>query len=273
MKEDYRSKRKIERKLFRKKKADKEKELFVQINSLAECKDTRKLYQRIKNVRNGYSQQPLLCKDESGSVLADEEKCLKRWTEYFRSLLNQSRPETLEEENAPEIQLNTQFVETPTLEEVRNNVQKLKNNKSPGSDNLPGELFKYGGEALCQRLHEIIVKMWEKEELPEEWELGIICPIYKKGDKLECDNYRGINLLNIAYKLFANILYNRLRPPRMKLLVNIKVDSATIARLQINYSVSGRCWKNAKNLMSKRTICSLISKQHMTESFESFYGA
>ena len=212
MKEDYRSKRKIERKLFRKKKADKEKELFVQINSLAECKDTRKLYQRIKNVRNGYSQQPLLCKDESGSVLADEEKCLKRWTEYFRSLLNQSRPETLEEENAPEIQLNTQFVETPTLEEVRNNVQKLKNNKSPGSDNLPGELFKYGGEALCQRLHELIVKIWEKEELPEEWELGIICPIYKKGDKLECDNYRGINLLNIAYKLFANILYNRLRP-------------------------------------------------------------
>src|SRR6202000_2750056 len=69
------------------------------------------------------------------------------------------------------------------------------------------------------------------------------------------------------------VLFFTSDPTRMKLLVNIKVDSATIARLQINYSVSGRCWKNAKNLMSKRTICSLISKQHMTESFESFYGA
>ena len=209
---EYQAKRKIERKLFRKKKLEREKEIFVQIKSLAEARDTRKLYQKVKNVKNGYSQQPQLCKDLNGVVLAEERQCMERWTEFFKSLLSQSGTLPTEEVTEPDIQSNTQFVAEPTLEEVKAAVSELRNNKAPGSDNLPGELFKYGGEALCTKLHELIVKIWESEMMPEEWELGIICPVYKKGDKLECSNYRGINLLNTAYKVFAYVLRQRLQP-------------------------------------------------------------
>jgi sorting nexin-29 len=55
-------------------------------------------------------------------------------------------------------------------------------------------------------------KVWKQEKLPEEWEEDLICPAYKKGNTLDCQNYRGITLLNTAYKVFSNVLYERLKP-------------------------------------------------------------
>jgi len=37
--------------------------------------------------------------------------------------------------------------------------------------------------------------IWEKEILPEEWNLSILCPVFKKGDVLDTKNYKGISLL------------------------------------------------------------------------------
>jgi len=48
--------------------------------------------------------------------------------------------------------------------------------------------------------------------LPEEWKELIIVPIYKKGDKTDCNNYRGISLLPITDRILSNILLSRLIP-------------------------------------------------------------
>ncbi|KAH0815458.1 hypothetical protein GEV33_007333 [Tenebrio molitor] len=52
--------------------------------------------------------------------------------------------------------------------------------------------------------------VWKGEGFPQEWKEGIICPIYKKGEKDTASNYRGITLLNTAYKVYAMIVEERL---------------------------------------------------------------
>ena len=88
---------------------------------------------------------------------------------------------------------------TPGLQEIQQEIGKLKSNRAAGKDRLPEELFKYGGEKLDRGLHWVISKIWDEEKLPEEWMDGVVCPIYEKGDKLDCCNFRGITLINAAY--------------------------------------------------------------------------
>lgn len=46
--------------------------------------------------------------------------------------------------------------------------------------------------------------------MPKDWNRGIISPIFKKGEKSEVQNYRGITLMDTAYKIYASILNEKL---------------------------------------------------------------
>jgi hypothetical protein len=61
----------------------------------------------------------------------------------------------------------------------------LKKYKSPGSDQIPAELIHAGGEILLSAIHKLINSVWNKEELPDQWNESIIVPIHKKDDKTD----------------------------------------------------------------------------------------
>jgi hypothetical protein len=52
---------------------------------------------------------------------------------------------------------------------------------------------------LVDALHEVIQQAWTSETLPRSWTEGVLCLVY-------------ICLLNVTYKVFAKILYDRLLP-------------------------------------------------------------
>jgi hypothetical protein len=104
------------------------------------------------------------------------------------------------------------LVPEPSLVKVEIAIGKLKSYKSPGTDQIPAKLIKAGGETLYSEIHRLICFVWNKEELPQQWKESIIVPIYKKGDKTDCNNYRGMSLLSTAYKILSNILLARLTP-------------------------------------------------------------
>jgi len=104
------------------------------------------------------------------------------------------------------------LVPEPSAFEFELAIEKLKSQKSQGIDQIPAKLIKAGGRTIRCEIHKLIISIWNKEELPEEWKESIIVPIHKKGDKTDCNNYRGISLLPTTYKILSNILLSRLIP-------------------------------------------------------------
>ncbi|KAI4795493.1 hypothetical protein KUCAC02_031377, partial [Chaenocephalus aceratus] len=78
-------------------------------------------------------------------------------------------------------------------------IRSLKNNKSPGDDNIPAELLKQGGDLCTRALPKSITEVWADEIVPQQWRDANVVTIYKnKGDKAVCGNSRSISLLAVA---------------------------------------------------------------------------
>ena len=114
--------------------------------------------------------------------------------------------------------------------EVKAAISSLSNNKSPGSDGLPGEFYKHFSEMLCPILLKVYREMERLGTISESMSTGLITALYKnKGSKLQLENYRGLSLLNTDYKILAKVLANR-----------IKMVVGTIVSSTQAYSIPGR---------------------------------
>nr|VZI36232.1 unnamed protein product [Spirometra erinaceieuropaei] len=154
---------------------------------------------------------PLLSADGS-TLLTEKTQILQRWAEHFRGVLN--RPSVISDAaiaRLPQVETNADLDPPPSLQETIRAVQQLSSGKAPGSDAIPAEVYKHGGPLLMDHLTALFQEMWRQSEVPQDFKDATIVHLYKrKGNRQVCDNHRGISLLNIAGKIFARILLNRL---------------------------------------------------------------
>ncbi|KAL1447571.1 hypothetical protein WDU94_012383, partial [Cyamophila willieti] len=225
-------------------------------NILMEAEDdfnhhrARQMYQKIKKATQPFKQRQTLVKDKDGNMLTNEERISRRWVEYFDELLNAEEPQDMMECYAPstvDIQ-----VAQPTLEEVEGTINKLKNNKACGEDQIYAELIKKGGSELVFRIKYVIDDIWEQERMPNDWKTALISPIHKKSDPLDCNNYRGIALLNIAYKILSLILLKRLIPLAESIVgeyqYGFRSGRSTVDQIFVLRQLSEKSWEFNRNL-------------------------
>ncbi len=98
-----------------------------------------------------------------------------------------------------------------TEEEVKKCINKLKNGKACGYDNVINEFLKHSSPYMSQLYTKFFNLVLKFGIIPDDWVIGIIKPQYKnRGSKSDPDNYRGITLLSCMGKLFTYILNVRL---------------------------------------------------------------
>jgi len=192
--ENYKEKRKQANKIFKKKKSEWIEKMMTEIEVENQRNNTRPLYNYLKGR-----------KKKTSAVTIENEKWMTHFSDLYEGEIMTRGRDIVEEREEPTEELE----KIPTYEEVTKCIKNLKNGKAAGSDQICGELLKYGGERVYERIYNLLKRVWEEEMMPAEWRLGMITPIPKQGDMSDCANYRGITLLNVTYKILTTILKER----------------------------------------------------------------
>ena len=94
--------------------------------------------------------------------------------------------------------------------EVEKRVKKLKNGKAAGKGEVTAEMEKGGGDVMVDWIWKLCNMAFESGGVPEDLRSAVIVPLHKgKGEIIKCKNYRGLSLLSMVGKIYADILVDR----------------------------------------------------------------
>ena len=220
----------------------------------------KKAYQLVKDLTGSKQGRTTTIQDKKGKRLTEDRDILNRWTEYCSELYSHKAkgdPEVLK--HPPVTDIDSHLI---LREELEAAVKSLKPGKSAGVDNIPAELLQAGGETMIDVLLNICNKIWQTGEWPMPWTQSLVITLPKKGNLLQCQNYRTISLISHASKVMLKILLNRLTP-----------QAETITAEEQAGFRPGRC--TTEQIFSLRILCEryLQHKQDLFHVFVDFKKA
>lgn len=154
----YEEKRRKAKKVGRhKKRMNMEQKLEI-IEEHYKNKEIRNFYQEVKKTQGKGYKAIDFCRNKQGQMITDPQGRLDRWAEHFEELLNSGRVQTeLENDNVE--YGDPGEVEEPSDDEILEEINNQKNNKSGGENGITAEVLKTGGAILQQRICKLIRKM------------------------------------------------------------------------------------------------------------------
>ncbi|XP_016299301.1 uncharacterized protein LOC107656114 [Sinocyclocheilus anshuiensis] len=150
-------------------KTDKEEWLQRQcqeIERLAGDNRSREAYKLINQINRAWKPKQSAIEDKNGKMLQDKAEVKKRWTEYCRGLYtDRANSDTviteLDQISPPPNEDEMHYI---LYEEVAEAVKRLKKGKSPGIDDITGEMIQAGGEKLQKRYTQSVIRYGRKGE-------------------------------------------------------------------------------------------------------------
>ena len=69
------------------------------------------------------------------------------------------------------------------MNEVKRALELMAARGAPGVDGMTVGLIRAGGARVVWWLVELFKKVWEMGRVPEEWKMGLLVPVFKKGSQ------------------------------------------------------------------------------------------
>ena len=92
-----------------------------------------------------------------------------------------------------------------TEDRIRNRLEKLTINKSPGPDVLHPRVLRVLSQVIARPLFLIFTDSLLTGMVPADWRKANVGPIFKKGPKYIPGNYRPVSLTSIVCKLLEGL--------------------------------------------------------------------
>ncbi|KAK3513146.1 hypothetical protein QTP70_007479 [Hemibagrus guttatus] len=167
-----------------------------------------KFWQTVRRLRRGKQLSANTVYGGDGELLVSTGDIVGRWKEYFEDLLNPTDTPSVEEPEAGDSEVDS-FI---TKAEVTEVVQQLLGGKAPGVDEIRHEYLKSLDVVGLSWLTRLCNIAWQSGTVPLDWATGVVVPLFKKGDRRVCSNYRGITLLSLPGKVYSRVLERRVQP-------------------------------------------------------------
>ena len=153
----------------------------------------------------GREKPPILLKDKYNKII-DKNQSADTLSKFFYSTYTQDNSSMLHNNKLYQDIDNIIF----SCNEIRSQLHKLPN-KNSAPDGIPDILFQNLSEELCRPLSILFQLSFNQKEIPEEWKIADIIPIYKgKGNKCDVNNYRPISLTSTISKVMKSIIYSKI---------------------------------------------------------------
>ena len=89
-------------------------------------------------------------------------------------------------------------------------VRSIKIKNCDGYDRIPQIILVDGIDHLAVPLIHLFNQIYQRNELPDQWLISKVCPILKKGNKHDIENYRPISNLCSTSKVFEKLILKRI---------------------------------------------------------------
>ena len=187
--------------------------LCLRIESARDSGNIKEMFASIKTATGPSAQTCGALRNRDGSFIEDGRKKLDRWVEHYSELYGAEGTANHDYiNNLPNEPVLDDLDDPPDLAEVISVIRGLRSGRASGCDEIPAELLKSGLNPLAKHLHALMHQCWLSRTVPQEFRDAKITTLYKnKGDRGDCNNYRGISLLSVTGKVFARILLRRLQ--------------------------------------------------------------
>ncbi|KAK3535008.1 hypothetical protein QTP70_001967 [Hemibagrus guttatus] len=205
-----------------------------------------KFWQTVRRLRRGKQLSANTVYGGGGELLVSTGDIVGRWKEYFEDLLNPTDTPSAEEPEAEDSEVDS-FI---TQAEVTEVVQQLLGGKAPGVDEICPEYLKSLDVVGLSWLTHLCNIAWRSGTVPLDWATGVVVPLFKKGDRRVCSNYRGFTLLSLPGKVYSRVLERRVRPlvePRIQeQQCGFRPSRGTLDQLYTLHRVLEGSWKFAQ---------------------------